>query len=210
MRKTIMSGICAVTFMCMPCLGQQCTPFAITAPLTQYSTGGTFDAVLIDSVTGDQIAGLQIFNPTDVGLGTFTMYDGVTDWNVCGGTAYALGNTFGIQGSSIGEYLDNWNAYYGVNVIIYVGNEVLRDYSQLEIGDVLTFCCGDAPPPGCDGGAEIDATCPCDDDWKNHGHYMLCVTLKANELLDAGLVDENCHGELVSSRAKSDCGKKNK
>ena len=54
----------------------------------------------------------------------------------------------------------------------------------------------------------VAVVCPCDDDWKNHGDYVKCVTQTAKEYAAEGLIDKNKKDVIVSKAAKRDCGKK--
>jgi hypothetical protein len=62
---------------------------------------------------------------------------------------------------------------------------------------------------GCSGEQIVDRECPCDDRWKNHGKYVSCVAHSAEEQLEASLITSLEKDAIVSTRAKSDCGKKN-
>ena len=61
---------------------------------------------------------------------------------------------------------------------------------------------------GCSGAQLVDLECPCDNDWKNHGAYVSCVAHAAEDLVVMGLITEAEKGAIVSTRAKSGCGKK--
>jgi len=58
-------------------------------------------------------------------------------------------------------------------------------------------------------GCSIDQLCPCDNDWKNHGKYVSCVSHATGDFVAAGLIDINETGQIVSDAAQSDCGHKN-
>ena len=47
-------------------------------------------------------------------------------------------------------------------------------------------------------------------DWKNHGQFVDCVIEVANTWLQAGLIDKNQKGDIVSDATQSDVGKKPK
>ncbi len=50
--------------------------------------------------------------------------------------------------------------------------------------------------------ALVAAACPCDDAWKNHGHYIRCVVLEVHALeLTSELADD-----LVAAAARGECG----
>ena len=57
--------------------------------------------------------------------------------------------------------------------------------------------------------------CPCSADfngvpWRNHGKYVSCVAHASEDLLLAGLVSEAEKDTIVSTAARSACGKKAK
>ncbi|XOF32978.1 MAG: thrombospondin type 3 repeat-containing protein [Candidatus Electrothrix sp. YB6] len=54
----------------------------------------------------------------------------------------------------------------------------------------------------------VDAECPCDNDWKNHGQYMKCVVRAARTQFKAGLITKAERKSIITSSAQSDCGKK--
>ena len=64
-----------------------------------------------------------------------------------------------------------------------------------------------------DNGCSLDQLCPCDGPrgttapWKNHGKYVSCVAQSAESLVQQGLITDEEKDEIVSSAAKSDCGK---
>lgn len=53
---------------------------------------------------------------------------------------------------------------------------------------------------------EVEAQCPCDG-FPNHGQYVRCAREVANELVGAGLLPNNCRGQVVSCASRSTCGK---
>ncbi len=59
-------------------------------------------------------------------------------------------------------------------------------------------------------GCSIDQYCPCDLGWKSHGKYVSCVAHAANDFVEAGLIDGEEHGVIVSEAAQSECGAKSK
>ena len=60
-------------------------------------------------------------------------------------------------------------------------------------------------PDGC----AIADLCPCENNWKNHGAYVRCVTHKANDFTGLGLIGLTEHGDIVSDAGQSACGHKN-
>jgi hypothetical protein len=64
-------------------------------------------------------------------------------------------------------------------------------------------------------GCSIDQRCPCTtgffgDPWSNHGKYASRVAHASEDLLLAGLVSEDEKDAIVSTAARSDCGRKAK
>jgi hypothetical protein len=57
-------------------------------------------------------------------------------------------------------------------------------------------------------GCSIDQYCPCDNKWKNHGSYVLCVAHTSEDFVEAGLITLEDKNIVVSERAESICGKK--
>jgi hypothetical protein len=55
---------------------------------------------------------------------------------------------------------------------------------------------------------DVDAFCPCDGDWKNHGHYVFCVVGAVKQLKDDQLISGLDAAKIVKAAAHSDCGKK--
>jgi hypothetical protein len=54
---------------------------------------------------------------------------------------------------------------------------------------------------------DVDAACPCDSEWKNHGKYVSCVTKATSLLVNDGSITEEEKDAIVGERDKSDCGK---
>ncbi|MCI5221429.1 MAG: DUF4215 domain-containing protein [Candidatus Electrothrix sp. AR4] len=61
---------------------------------------------------------------------------------------------------------------------------------------------------GCSGEQLVDAECPCDGGWKNHGKYMSCVTRAATAQLTVSLLTDTEKDAVDSARANSGCAKK--
>ena len=57
-------------------------------------------------------------------------------------------------------------------------------------------------------GCSIAENCPCENEWKNHGAYVSCVSTAAENLLDLGYISETEKGAIVSAAGASQCGKK--
>ena len=53
------------------------------------------------------------------------------------------------------------------------------------------------------GGPTLDDACPCDGGWSHHGEYVTCVVDWAHQYATSGRE----HGLLVSTAARSDCGR---
>ena len=61
-----------------------------------------------------------------------------------------------------------------------------------------------------DEGCAISQLCPCENNWKNHGAYVSCVAHATKDFADAGLIDDNEKGAIISVAGQSDCGHKKK
>jgi hypothetical protein len=59
---------------------------------------------------------------------------------------------------------------------------------------------------GCSGEQIVDATCPCDDAWRNHGDFVSCVAKTSDGLVEDGLLTEAEKDAIVSAAAQSTCG----
>jgi hypothetical protein len=57
-------------------------------------------------------------------------------------------------------------------------------------------------------GCSIAELCPCDNSWKNKGHYQKCVAHTTNDFVYAGLITEAQEDTIVSNAAESGCGHK--
>jgi hypothetical protein len=55
-------------------------------------------------------------------------------------------------------------------------------------------------------GCSIDQLCPCTG-WRNHGEYMSCVAHASEDFVDAGLFTDAERDVIVSSAARSACGR---
>lgn len=74
-------------------------------------------------------------------------------------------------------------------------------------GDACDVCPED-PGNDADGDGECGTeVCPCDGPWKNHGEYVSCVAHETNRLVGEGALTHGERAELVSTAAKSSCGK---
>ncbi|RUO75333.1 thrombospondin type 3 repeat-containing protein [Idiomarina seosinensis] len=65
---------------------------------------------------------------------------------------------------------------------------------------------------GCSGEQNIANACNCagpatDVPWKNHGKYVSCVAKASNAQVNSGLITQDQASALISSAARSDCGK---
>jgi len=111
-----------------------------------------------------------------------------------------------------------------------VANADQEDADEDGLGDACDDCpydadndadgdgvCGDVDEcSGTEAGATVDSEgcsiaqiCPCENDWKNHGKYVSCVAHAAEVFLEAGLITTEAEKDaIVSTAAKSDCGKK--
>lgn len=60
---------------------------------------------------------------------------------------------------------------------------------------------------GCTGYQLIDLICPCENDYKNHGQFVRCVSHASRDALNGGLITEKERAIIISNAAQSDCGK---
>lgn len=56
-------------------------------------------------------------------------------------------------------------------------------------------------------GCSIADLCSCHAGWRNHGAYVSCVAHAAGDFVAAGLITQEEKGAIVSTAARSDCGK---
>ena len=77
------------------------------------------------------------------------------------------------------------------------------------IPDADDACIGDPAGPVDATGCSVAQLCPCDNEWKNHGSYVSCVSQTAESFLDDGLLTEAEKDDLVSQAGPSSCGHKN-
>ncbi|WP_295587797.1 hypothetical protein [uncultured Lamprocystis sp.] len=59
-------------------------------------------------------------------------------------------------------------------------------------------------PDGC----SVAQFAPCDGNWKNHGDYVSSVSKTIARFVTLGLIEQSERGALISSAARSNCGKK--
>ena len=100
---------------------------------------------------------------------------------------------------------------------VNVHSDFYQDYSEVSnlpdsdgdgVTDDIDQCLETVPGDIVDeNGCSIADLCPCDNDWKNHGKYVSCVTKAAKDFVKAGLIDNNEKGDMVSEAAQSSCGK---
>ncbi|MCI5119845.1 MAG: hypothetical protein D3908_01370 [Candidatus Electrothrix sp. AUS4] len=63
-------------------------------------------------------------------------------------------------------------------------------------------------------GCSMSQLCPCEgpqnsfDLWMSHGRYVSCITKVVKDFVEAGLLDEEAKGAVVSEAARSNCGDK--
>jgi len=96
-----------------------------------------------------------------------------------------------------------------------IGDACDEDYDGDGVSDPDDLCPGTAVGAnvdgnGCSGEQLVDLDCPCDIEpvWKNHGQYISYVAHAAEDQLAAGLITQAEKDAIVSTRAKSGCGKK--
>ncbi|MCI0748726.1 MAG: CHRD domain-containing protein [Verrucomicrobia subdivision 3 bacterium] len=56
-------------------------------------------------------------------------------------------------------------------------------------------------------GCSLEQYCPCEEVWRNHGEYLECVKQTANKFGVEGVVTDAERRLIVSTAARSDCGK---
>lgn len=71
-------------------------------------------------------------------------------------------------------------------------------------GDTTGDACDDLPYES------VAGLCPCDGDWKNHGHYLQCVIGAVKQLKHDDLVTGKEAAKIITKAALSSCGKKPK
>ena len=57
-------------------------------------------------------------------------------------------------------------------------------------------------------GCSISDLCPCENNWKNHGAYVLCVAHTSEDFVAEGLITEVEKDTIVSTAGNSSCGHK--
>lgn len=76
------------------------------------------------------------------------------------------------------------------------------------VPDDHDHCLGTDPGDPVDSnGCSVDQLCPCDNDWKNHGEYVVCVAHTSTDFVRQGLLTHEQRADLVSAAAQSNCGK---
>lgn len=55
-------------------------------------------------------------------------------------------------------------------------------------------------------GCSINDICDCNNEWKNHGSYVVCISKTSTTFLFEGIIDDINHGDIVSEATSSDCG----
>jgi len=98
--------------------------------------------------------------------------------------------------------------------LVFAVSPTVRDTDGDGVPDVQDDCPNTPPgaivdPHGC----SIEQLVPCEGPlsggpWKNHGHYVSAFTSTADRFLALGLITQEQKDALVSTAAKSDCGKK--
>jgi hypothetical protein len=105
--------------------------------------------------------------------------------------------------------------YENENGVWYVENrsssfiDIPADFDGDGIGDACDSCPeGESGAVVDDDGCSVMDLCPCDNDWKNHGQYVQCVTRAGQNLFQAGLITGKEKGQMISEAGRSSCGKK--
>jgi hypothetical protein len=56
-------------------------------------------------------------------------------------------------------------------------------------------------------GCSIDQLCPCDAQWQNHLHYVLCVTQSTAHFVKKRLITKKEGVQILVEAVRSSCGK---
>ena len=59
-------------------------------------------------------------------------------------------------------------------------------------------------------GCSVQQSCPCENNWKNHGQMVSCTSGVAEIFVSEGLLTDEEKDAIVSEAAKSSCGKSTK
>jgi hypothetical protein len=122
------------------------------------------------------------------------------------------------DGDGVLDCIDNCPSVYNPDQDDADGDEVGDTCDDDNDNDGVTD--GDDECPGTlagavvdPGGCSLEQLCPCaaprgsSSRWRNPGEYVSCVIHMGKGLLDLGLITESERGELISSAARSTCGK---
>lgn len=113
-------------------------------------------------------------------------YDPATNlFSITGTLSYGLG---GASTTSVGGSL-----YVVGGEKVSSPGELIDNITKIEIIDPVS---------------EIVKLCPVNGSYKNHGKYVSCVSKKAEEFFNSGLITEQQKDEIVSNAAKSAIGKR--
>ena len=170
---------------------------------------GFFQFSVFDSNGGfNYTANYSVFDDPDA--------DCVGDTDNCPNTSNA--DQFDVDGDGFGDACDNCPN---------VDNPGQDDADSNGIGDACEDSDGDGvldsddlcpgtdagavtDADGCSGDQIVDADCPCDGGWRNHGGYVSCVSQTADGLVIDGLLTEAEADAIISSAARSSCGKRSR
>jgi hypothetical protein len=90
-----------------------------------------------------------------------------------------------------------------------IGDLCDQDVDGDDVVDGEDECLGTFPGDVVDSaGCSVSQLCPCDNDWKNHGDYVKCLTHQLTDFVNEGLISHKEKGSLTSMGARSSCGRK--
>jgi hypothetical protein len=89
-----------------------------------------------------------------------------------------------------------------------VAESCASDADNDGVPDATDACASTAPDAPVDAtGCSVDDRCPCLMPWRNHGAYVTCVNTAVRQLVVARVVSSAEGGAMISTRARSSCGK---
>lgn len=120
------------------------------------------------------------------------------------------------DGDGVFDHLDNCPSVFNPDQDDFdadgIGDPCDEDADGDGVIDAVDECLwttlGDLVDPAT--GCSIADLCPCENEWKNHGAYVSCIAHWADMFLGIGLITEEQKDAIVSTAARSDCGKKRK
>jgi len=115
------------------------------------------------------------------------------------------------------EWMDCTTSVDTANQLIYGSVESLSPFVIVEpdadgdgVADSVDSC-PDTPSDALlvdSAGCSLFQYCPLDEEWRNHGQFVSCISHVAEQWLESGLITEDVKDIIVSEAAQSDVGKK--